>query len=47
MRRFPFFLPRFRMGLLLIIDQYAAGAPAYLPTTKKGTRTTTVPFLFN
>jgi hypothetical protein len=35
------------MGLQLIADLFAAGAPAYLPTTKKGTRTTTVPFLFN
>ena len=35
------------MGLQLIADLFAAGAPAYLPKTKKGTRTKPVPFLFN
>ena len=35
------------MGLQLIADLYAAGAPTYLPKTKKGTRTKPVPFIFN
>ena len=35
------------MGLQLIADLFAACLPAYLPKTKKGTRTKLVPFLFN